>query len=975
MEQISTLGLLSLPKLGQYPAQRRLSISNQLKSITTDSRIRRSTNTALSTTTEPVAECTYDSDGSFSPTSSITQRAKEGGSAKATVGNRQKQIKRLRMLKKLHCFRRFTREQLDLILQHAHAKKFEPGKIIIQQGEVGRELFLLEKGKVIVTRKINLEDDEELPAFVMFIESPSTFGERAIESSEPRNATVEAGNKGVSLLEIQKSDYQKIRDLNSEIVRERAFNIMRNVHPFTKIGEEALHKIAAKMTTEHFAPGGYICEQGKPGHKFYVIMSGIARVTINKIDEESGRKKELTVNELQEDAFFGEIALMEPNSLRTANIIANTDLSVLSLRRGAFLQMIEEHTGTNLKEELMKAVAVRNLQSFSGKKTAVARNKFESLELEWTRAQRILNSGQQPTKFMVLAKRIYLSFTYTLYLKCWQEMIRLHEKGKHQKLKIYGETAILISRIRTQRTATFRLRSKVQEALSVSCEKRNTEHKAVICACVSPILKDKKGALCTSWEDYHFKDLIAVMKGHEFRSGTRIVDAGSPIRNVFLILRGMVALYTVKSKTGRATFYTMARPGEFFGANGLSVAQLLKADALRGTLLMRAVSITPVELISFEARKFSAIRMAARADLTYEMKLKAINEMPLFLRDLEVNKLATLAAVVQTEQAHRDQLIIDAGQNSIQLCMILEGVVDVLVKSSESALPHIDGQSESSLGRKQMWTKVTGLGAGEYFGETGVLNFLTENKETYCESARFVAATTVVMLTLDKSNFNILTKIARNRIREAFAVRTSWRGARLLESQVARAAVEASMSQATVREDLPPHLVGSKSSATLSEFYGQALKQSGIEPAHLKAARLQKERGSSMYIQNSTSILRPAFYKGNQRERQHNYRRELSGMVQMSSISISEPSMMIRPAHWFGKNEEAWKRRRLRRLKHDKKGIDELTSVGANQDLRLLKTPLLTTGISGIAGVPRSFAQPNDEKNRSSRSRGAVVST
>ena len=95
--------------------------------------------------------------------------------------------------------------------------------------------------------------------------------------------------------------------------------------------------------------------------------------------------------------------------------------------------------------------------------------------------------------------------------------------------------------------------------------------------------------------------------------------------------------------------------------------------------------------------------------------------------------MATLAAVVQTEQAHRDQLIIDAGQNSIQLCMILEGVVDVLVKSSESALPHIDGQSESSLGRKQMWTKVTGLGAGEYFGETALLDGKPRNATIIAE--------------------------------------------------------------------------------------------------------------------------------------------------------------------------------------------------------------------------------------------------
>ena len=70
------------------------------------------------------------------------------------------------------------------------SRKYQPGEIIIQEGETSRDLFLLAEGVAEVSRKI-----EDKSILLSEIEPPQVFGELAFYTGFPRTATVRAKTK------------------------------------------------------------------------------------------------------------------------------------------------------------------------------------------------------------------------------------------------------------------------------------------------------------------------------------------------------------------------------------------------------------------------------------------------------------------------------------------------------------------------------------------------------------------------------------------------------------------------------------------------------------------------------------------------------------------------------------------------------------------------------------------------------------
>jgi putative ABC transport system ATP-binding protein len=86
-------------------------------------------------------------------------------------------------LKTVEPFSALNPADLSEIAEVATLRHFEPGEVIIREGEVGEEMFLIAEGEVEVLR----EDHE-----VARLGSAEFFGEGSVISGEPRNATVVA---------------------------------------------------------------------------------------------------------------------------------------------------------------------------------------------------------------------------------------------------------------------------------------------------------------------------------------------------------------------------------------------------------------------------------------------------------------------------------------------------------------------------------------------------------------------------------------------------------------------------------------------------------------------------------------------------------------------------------------------------------------------------------------------------------------
>ena len=118
---------------------------------------------------------------------------------------------------------------------------------------------------------------------------------------------------------------------------------LAHVPVFAPLSEEEIEKLARASVKRIFAPGETIVRMGQEGRSMFVITRGNVRVQItdNNIPK--------IINRLAPNDFFGEMSLLtgEP---RSANVIADDEVEVLEIRKGALKPIFEANP------ELMSSV-------------------------------------------------------------------------------------------------------------------------------------------------------------------------------------------------------------------------------------------------------------------------------------------------------------------------------------------------------------------------------------------------------------------------------------------------------------------------------------------------------------------------------------------------------------------------------------------------------------------------------------------
>ncbi|MBI4871170.1 MAG: cyclic nucleotide-binding domain-containing protein, partial [Candidatus Riflebacteria bacterium] len=101
---------------------------------------------------------------------------------------------------------------------------------------------------------------------------------------------------------------------------------------------------------ESFPAGAKVIEEGAPGDKFYIILSGQAVIW----------KQEREFKVYTSYDYFGETAIVL-NQPRVADVLAKTSLRCLVLPREGFLHLLR---GTDLQERLIHLARLRELPSW-----------------------------------------------------------------------------------------------------------------------------------------------------------------------------------------------------------------------------------------------------------------------------------------------------------------------------------------------------------------------------------------------------------------------------------------------------------------------------------------------------------------------------------------------------------------------------------------------------------------------------------
>jgi CRP-like cAMP-binding protein len=121
---------------------------------------------------------------------------------------------------------------------------------------------------------------------------------------------------------------------------------------FAEISEEAAAMVAAGGVTD--VPAGQVLAQaGDPGCGMFVVLDGSVLV----------ERSDLHV-EIEREGFFGELALLVPDSPRIARVRAKTDARILAVPRQTFDHLLE--TEPTFARVLLRELAARLVLARTG---------------------------------------------------------------------------------------------------------------------------------------------------------------------------------------------------------------------------------------------------------------------------------------------------------------------------------------------------------------------------------------------------------------------------------------------------------------------------------------------------------------------------------------------------------------------------------------------------------------------------------
>src|SRR5512142_827740 len=92
-------------------------------------------------------------------------------------------------------------------------------------------------------------------------------------------------------------------------------NFLSKVPLFQGLKDRQLLRLADRTVERNYAAGDMIVKQGQGGEGFYVVTSGKAEATRERADGEK-----IVVNGFGPTDFFGELALLDEEGVRTASI-------------------------------------------------------------------------------------------------------------------------------------------------------------------------------------------------------------------------------------------------------------------------------------------------------------------------------------------------------------------------------------------------------------------------------------------------------------------------------------------------------------------------------------------------------------------------------------------------------------------------------------------------------------------------------
>jgi len=229
-------------------------------------------------------------------------------------------------------FSSLEEEDMTTVILAVKDKKLEPGTRIINQGDDGDSMFIIEEGDLDCLKVIDGAEK-----VVKTCGPGDAFGELALLYNCPRAASVQSRDKPCQLWELDRETFNGIVKDSAARKRTTYTEFLKKIPLFGNIDDYEMMTIADAFKGENFDSSDVqIIKQGEPGDKFYVILEGDC--VAKKAFTAGSAARQVMIHKAGD--YFGELAIIK-NEPRAASVFTHSDkVRCLSMERKVFKRLL-----------------------------------------------------------------------------------------------------------------------------------------------------------------------------------------------------------------------------------------------------------------------------------------------------------------------------------------------------------------------------------------------------------------------------------------------------------------------------------------------------------------------------------------------------------------------------------------------------------------------------------------------------------
>ncbi|KAL4659416.1 cAMP-dependent protein kinase type II-beta regulatory subunit-like [Arapaima gigas] len=231
-------------------------------------------------------------------------------------------------------FKNLDLEQMSQVLDAMFEKFVEAGEHIIDQGDDGDNFYVIESGTYNIFVKM-----DGVERSVGSYDNRGSFGELALMYNTPRAATIVATSAG-ALWCLDRLTFRRIIVKNNSNKR-KMYEAFIETLPLLKLLEPSERmKVVDVLSSKVYRDGEQIISQGDTADCFYIVESGLVRITMKRGESKKGLENgEVDIAQCSRGQYFGELALVTSKP-RAASAYAVDNVKCLVMDIQAFERLL-----------------------------------------------------------------------------------------------------------------------------------------------------------------------------------------------------------------------------------------------------------------------------------------------------------------------------------------------------------------------------------------------------------------------------------------------------------------------------------------------------------------------------------------------------------------------------------------------------------------------------------------------------------